>query len=50
MSSCKIEDITINAGVAVIVDTWSVHHDTDIWGDDVEDFIPERYVYEVPFK
>ncbi|CAI2327053.1 unnamed protein product [Caenorhabditis sp. 36 PRJEB53466] len=33
----------IEAGTHVQVDTWSIHYDPKIWGDDVAEFKPERW-------
>lgn len=34
----------IEAGTNINVDTWSLHHDPKVWGDDVNEFKPERLV------
>lgn len=31
------------AGTVVSVPTWTLHHDKEIWGDDVDKFVPERW-------
>ena len=39
----KIGDILVPAGVDITLPTLLIHHDPDIWGDDVEEFNPERF-------
>jgi cytochrome P450 len=34
--------LLIPLGMVVQVNTWKVHRDTRIWGDDAEQFVPER--------
>lgn len=43
MRTTTINEIEIEAGVYVQMDTWSLHYDPTIWGDDVKEFIPERW-------
>lgn len=44
--ACTVSGIHIPEGMSVQIDMWSIHHDPNIWGDDVEDFIPERFSKE----
>ncbi|XP_027180757.1 cytochrome P450 CYP72A219-like [Coffea eugenioides] len=39
----KVGDISIPAGVEVYVPTTLLHHDPEYWGDDAEEFNPERF-------
>ncbi|XP_027080120.1 cytochrome P450 CYP72A616 isoform X2 [Coffea arabica] len=39
----KVGDICIPAGVEVYVPTTLLHHDPEYWGDDAEEFNPERF-------
>nr|GEU60949.1 cytochrome P450 CYP72A219-like [Tanacetum cinerariifolium] len=39
----KLGDITLPAGSILRLHTMFLHHDRDIWGDDVKDFNPERF-------
>ncbi|KAM3728244.1 putative cytochrome P450 CYP13A8 [Dirofilaria immitis] len=44
MKQCKIGPYTFNKGVGIIFDTWSLHYDQEIWGNDVKQFRPERFL------
>lgn len=44
LEDCEIDGKRIHRGVRILFDTWSVHHDRGIWGEDVEEFRPERFV------
>ena len=44
METIKTGGLTIKEGVFIIVDPWTVHHNTEIWGDDAETFRPERLI------
>lgn len=35
--------ITIEKGTQIQADVFSLHHNKELWGEDVEKFIPERY-------
>ena len=39
----KIGHITIPAGVDLNLPTLHIHHDPELWGEDVEEFKPERF-------
>jgi cytochrome P450 len=39
----KIGDISIPAGVDLVLPTLLIHHDHELWGDDAEEFKPERF-------
>ncbi|GJY35679.1 cytochrome P450 CYP72A219-like protein [Tanacetum coccineum] len=39
----KLGDLTLPAGSILQLHTMFLHHDRDIWGDDVKDFNPERF-------
>ncbi|WP_162941960.1 cytochrome P450 [Desertimonas flava] len=34
---------TVPAGALVCVSPWLLHRRTDVWGDDVDDFVPDRF-------
>ncbi|XP_077229239.1 cytochrome P450 CYP72A616-like [Tasmannia lanceolata] len=39
----KLGDISIPAGVDLLLQTLLIHHDPELWGKDSEDFKPERF-------
>ncbi|CAL2031267.1 unnamed protein product [Caenorhabditis brenneri] len=43
MRTTRLGDTLVEEGVDVMVDVWTLHHDRKIWGDDVEEFKPERW-------
>jgi cytochrome P450 len=42
MKECTLAGIQIDEGVYVAADVFSIHYDTHIWGDDADQFRPER--------
>ncbi|KHJ99816.1 hypothetical protein OESDEN_00217 [Oesophagostomum dentatum] len=42
MDDSRVGPYMFRKGVSVIIDPWAVHHNPKIWGDDVEEFRPER--------
>ena len=40
--------VFVEKGVVVALHIWGLHHDRDIWGDDVDEFKPERWVDRRP--
>ncbi|KAF8375501.1 hypothetical protein PRIPAC_81930 [Pristionchus pacificus] len=42
--TCEIGGFRFEAGDMVQVDTWSMHMDKDVWGEDAEEFRPERWL------
>ncbi|CDW59268.1 p450 domain containing protein [Trichuris trichiura] len=43
MQTCTTGGITIEEGMYILVDVWSIHYNKDIWGPDADEFIPERF-------
>ena len=43
MRETTIDGVTFEEGMNIQVDTWTLHHNPRVWGDDVEDFKPERW-------
>ncbi|VDM75101.1 unnamed protein product [Strongylus vulgaris] len=43
MEDCLVGPYRFRRGVSIIMDPWSVHHNPKIWGEDVEEFRPERF-------
>lgn len=39
----KIGDMTIPAGIDLVLHTMLLHRDPELWGDDAEEFRPERF-------
>lgn len=39
----KVGDMIIPQGTNIWIDVVSMHHDSDLWGDDVNEFKPERF-------
>ncbi|KAL3990652.1 Cytochrome P450 family protein [Acanthocheilonema viteae] len=44
VQQCKIGPYTFKKDVGVIFDTWSLHYDEEIWGSDVREFKPDRFL------
>nr|ACG46235.1 cytochrome P450 CYP71C36 [Zea mays] len=44
MDSCTIDGYTVPAGVQVLINSWAIGRDTRYWGDDAEEFVPERFM------
>lgn len=42
MRETTINGVNFDEGMNIQVDTWTLHHNPRIWGEDVEDFKPER--------
>lgn len=40
--------VFVEKGVTVALHLWGLHHDRDIWGDDVDEFKPRRWVDRRP--
>ncbi|XP_049874944.1 cytochrome P450 4V2-like [Pectinophora gossypiella] len=41
--------VTIPEGYGILINIWGIHHNSTYWGEDVEDFRPERFL-DTPFK
>ncbi|XP_049874943.1 cytochrome P450 4V2-like [Pectinophora gossypiella] len=41
--------VTIPAGCGILLNIWAVHRNSTYWGEDVEEFRPERFL-DTPFK
>ncbi|GMR38840.1 hypothetical protein PMAYCL1PPCAC_09036 [Pristionchus mayeri] len=44
--ACEIKGYKFEEGDMVATDTWSLHMDKQIWGEDAEEFRPERWLEE----
>ncbi|CDW57282.1 p450 domain containing protein [Trichuris trichiura] len=42
MQTCTTGGFTIEKGMNVVVDVWSIHYNKDIWGPDADEFVPEH--------
>lgn len=43
VKTAKIGDLSLPAGIEVLLPIILIHHDREIWGKDVEEFKPERF-------
>ncbi|CAB04113.1 Cytochrome P450 [Caenorhabditis elegans] len=43
MRATKIGNYEIDEGTNILCDTWTLHSDKSIWGEDAEEFKPERW-------
>uniref|UniRef100_A0A0R3RZ09 Cytochrome P450 n=1 Tax=Elaeophora elaphi TaxID=1147741 RepID=A0A0R3RZ09_9BILA len=44
VKQCKIGPYIFKKDVSIIFDTWSLHYDQEIWGSDVKQFRPDRFL------
>ncbi|CAL5068704.1 unnamed protein product [Urochloa decumbens] len=44
MSGCSVDGYAIPAGVQVLINAWAIGRDARCWGDDAEEFVPERFM------
>ncbi|KAJ1276449.1 hypothetical protein BS78_05G215400 [Paspalum vaginatum] len=44
MASCVIDAHVVPAGVRVLVNLWAIGRDAHSWGDNAEEFVPERFL------
>nr|CAB3487534.1 unnamed protein product [Digitaria exilis] len=44
MASCSIDGYEVPAGVRVLINAWAIARDTRYWGEDAEEFVPERFM------
>lgn len=45
-NACHIGNTFIPGGLAVAADVWTVHYSKELWGDDADEFRPERFSHE----
>ncbi|VDO04116.1 unnamed protein product [Haemonchus placei] len=43
MENCQVGAYRFRKGTCIVIDQWALHHNPKIWGDDVEEFRPERF-------
>uniref|UniRef100_K3ZM32 Uncharacterized protein n=1 Tax=Setaria italica TaxID=4555 RepID=K3ZM32_SETIT len=43
-ADCDVEGYTIPSGTRLLVNAWALGRDTSSWGEDAEEFIPERFM------
>ncbi|KAG8042794.1 hypothetical protein GUJ93_ZPchr0320g33494 [Zizania palustris] len=43
LEPCKVMGYDIARGTTVLVNVWSINRDPRYWGDDAEEFVPERF-------
>ncbi|XP_039821748.1 indole-2-monooxygenase-like [Panicum virgatum] len=44
MASCSVDGFVVPAGVRVLVNAWTIGRDASYWGEDAEEFVPERFL------
>ena len=44
MVSCSVDGFVVPAGVRVLVNAWTIGRDARYWGEDAEEFVPERFL------
>ncbi|VDM59780.1 unnamed protein product [Angiostrongylus costaricensis] len=44
MKSTTLGDVEVKEGEFVLVDTFSIHYDHNLWGEDADKFCPERWL------
>jgi cytochrome P450 len=44
MASCSVDGVVVPAGVRVLVNAWAIGRDPRYWGEDAEEFVPERFL------
>jgi len=44
MVSCSVDGFVVPAGVHVLVNFWAIGRDARYWGEDAEEFVPERFL------
>ena len=42
--ACTVGSVSIDEGVYVAADVWSIHRSKQIWGPDADQFVPERFI------
>ncbi|WKY15051.1 hypothetical protein Q1695_000510 [Nippostrongylus brasiliensis] len=43
MENCEVPPYFFKKGTYIIINPWPLHHNHHVWGDDVEEFRPERF-------
>ncbi|VDD88090.1 unnamed protein product [Enterobius vermicularis] len=43
VEDCQVQEFIFPRGANIVFDTWTLHHDPEIWGDDVEEYRPSRF-------
>ncbi|KAK3096229.1 hypothetical protein FSP39_024728 [Pinctada imbricata] len=46
METCTVKGINIQKDMIVQANVWCVHYNKDVWGEDPQKFIPERFLPE----
>ncbi|CAO2144956.1 unnamed protein product [Urochloa humidicola] len=45
MATCSVVDgVVVPAGMRVMINAWAIARDRRFWGDDAEEFVPERFL------
>ncbi|VDK43611.1 unnamed protein product [Anisakis simplex] len=43
VEDCEASSFKFKRGINIAFDTWSLHHDREVWGEDAGEFRPERF-------